>query len=64
MGMTQKRKPAAYKPPADKSDDKSENGDLAVLERDDERDEPGFRRSRVERRDWRGEGVVSNYHTD
>jgi hypothetical protein len=60
MGMTQKRRPPAYKPPADKSED----GDVAVLERDDDRDEPGFRRSRVERRDWRGEGVVGNYHTD
>jgi hypothetical protein len=64
MGMTQKRRPPAYKPPVDKSDDKPEDGDLAVLERDDDRGAPDFRRSRVERRDWRGEGVVGNYHTD
>jgi hypothetical protein len=60
MSMTQKRRAPAYKAPADTSAD----GDVAVLDRDDERDEPDFRRSRVERRDWRGEGVVSNYHTD
>ncbi len=59
--MAQKRRGPAYQPAADKS---VEDGDLAVLDRDDQRDEPGFRRGRVERRDWRGEGVVSNYHTD
>lgn len=59
--MAQKRKAPAYRPPTDTS---VEDGDLAVLDRDDERDEPDFRRDRVERRDWRGEGVVSNYHTD
>lgn len=59
MSMTQKRRPPAYKAPADTAED-----DVAVLDRDDQRDEPDPRRSRVERRDWRGEGVVSNYHTD
>jgi len=58
--MTQKRRVPAHKPPADKSED----GDLAVLDRDDERDEPIFQPGRIERRDWRGEGVVGNYHTD
>ncbi len=59
--MAQKRRAPADQPPADKS---VKDGDLAVLDRDDERDEPGFRRDRVERRDWRGEGVVSTNHTD
>jgi hypothetical protein len=59
--MAQKHRAPAYPPAADTS---VEDGDLAVLDRDDERDAPDFRRGRVERRDWRGEGVVSNYHTD
>ena len=57
--MTQKRRAPAFKAPADKS----EEGDLAMLEGDgqtDRGDGPG----RVERRDWRGEGVVSTNHTD
>ena len=57
--MTQKRRAPAPKPPADTSED----GDLAVLDRD-EQDERGRGSGRVERRDWRGEGVVGNYHTD
>lgn len=58
--MTQKRRTPAYKAPADTSPD----GDLAVLERDEQQDERGYRPDRIERRDWRGEGVVGNYHTD
>lgn len=58
--MTQKRRVPAYKAPADTSED----GDVAVLDRDDERDGRDYRPGRVERRDWRGEGVVGNYHTD
>lgn len=57
--MTQKRRAPAFKPTAGIS----EEGDLAVLERD-EQNERGERPGRVERRDWRGEGVVSSYHTD
>ena len=57
--MTQKRRVPANKPAADTSLE----GDLAVLERDEQND-PGDRSGRVERRDWRGEGVVSTNHTD
>lgn len=57
--MTQKRRAPAFKPPADIS----EAGDLAVLDHD-ERNERDARPGRIERRDWRGEGVVGNYHTD
>lgn len=59
-GTTQKRRPAAEQSPADTVED----GDVAVLDRDDDRDAPGYRPGRVERRDWRGEGVVGRYHTD
>jgi hypothetical protein len=60
MGMTPKRRPPRYQAPADQSADR----ELAVLDREGERDAPGARPGRVERRDWRGEGVVGNYHTD
>jgi hypothetical protein len=43
---------------------KIEEGDTAVLDREDETNAPNWRPRRIERRDWRGEGVVSNYHTD
>ena len=39
-------------------------GDVAVLDNENDRDTPAWRPSRVERRDWRGEGVVSTNHTD
>ena len=39
-------------------------GDIAVLDHEDENNTPSWRPRRVERRDWRGEGVVSDYHTD
>ena len=57
--MTQKRRAPAFTPPAVTS----EEGGLAVLERDEQNDR-GNRPGRVERRDWRGEGVVSTNHTD
>jgi hypothetical protein len=60
MGMTSKRRPPAYGPPADKAED----GDIAVPEREGDREHRGARPGRIERRDWRGEGVVGNYHTD
>lgn len=55
-GTTQKRRPAADRSPADRVED----GNLAVLDRDAPDDRPG----QVERRDWRGEGVVGHLHTD
>ena len=58
--MSIKRRPARDRQPADKV----EEGDVALLDRDDEQDAPSWRPRRIERRDWRGEGVVSNYHTD
>jgi hypothetical protein len=58
--MSIKRKPGRDRRPADHV----EEGDTAVLDRDDEQDAPSWRPRRIERRDWRGEGVVSNYHTD
>lgn len=59
-GTTQKRRPAADRSPTDRI----ENGNLAVLDRDDDRDAPDDRPGQVERRDWRGEGVVGHLHTD
>ena len=41
----------------------AENGQ-ALPKRDHERPEKPARNSRVEQLDWRGEGVVSNNHTD
>lgn len=58
--MSMKRRTPRNGQPADKV----EEGDVAVLDRDDDRDTPAWRPSRVERRDWRGEGVVSTNHTD
>jgi len=58
--MSMKRRPPRIGQPANKV----EEGDIAVLDRDDDRDMPAWRPSRVERRDWRGEGVVSTNHTD
>ncbi|HLI20733.1 MAG TPA: hypothetical protein VKV32_06435 [Stellaceae bacterium] len=58
--MKDQRSVPAHKSPADTSAD----GDTAVLDRDEEQDERGYRPGRVERRGWRGEGVVGNYHTD
>ena len=43
---------------------KIEAGDIATLDREDENTAPSWRPSRIERRDWRGEGVVSLNHTD
>lgn len=59
-GTTRNRRPPADQSPADGAED----GDLAVLDRDSDHDAPGHRPSRVERRDWRGEGVVGRFHTD
>jgi len=58
--MSIKRRPPRDEQPADKV----EEGDIAALDRDDERDTPSWRPRRIERRDWRGEGVVSSNHTD
>jgi hypothetical protein len=44
--------------------EKVEEGDIAMLDRDGDPDAPSWRPRRIERRDWRGEGVVSTYHTD
>ena len=52
------------RPPRDQQPEMVEEGDIAVLDRDDHQDMPNWRPRRIERRDWRGEGVVSNYHTD
>lgn len=43
--------------------EKIEEGDIAVLDRENET-ASSWRPSRIERRDWRGEGVVSLNHTD
>jgi hypothetical protein len=49
---------------------KVEEGDIAVLDRQSDQNTPGlqnasgWRPRRIERRDWRGEGVVSLNHTD
>jgi hypothetical protein len=58
--MSIKRRPSRIGQPAEKI----EEGDIAVLDREDEDNAPSWRTRRIERRDWRGEGVVSNYHTD
>jgi hypothetical protein len=41
-----------------------EEGDIAMLDREDENTARNWRPRRIERRDWRGEGVVSTNHTD
>jgi hypothetical protein len=51
-------------PRDEQSADKVEEGDIAVLDREDDRNAPNWRPRRIERRDWRGEGVVSLNHTD
>jgi hypothetical protein len=38
--------------------------DLTVLEREEEGNKQPIRKSRIERFDWRGEGVVGDNHTD
>jgi hypothetical protein len=58
--MSIKRRPPRDERPADKV----EEGDLAALDREDHQDAPSWRPRRIERRDWRGEGVVSLNHTD
>jgi hypothetical protein len=42
----------------------AEKSDLAVLDREDERKHARCRPSPIEPRDWRGEGVVGDIHTD
>ncbi|HVA12554.1 MAG TPA: hypothetical protein VNF99_04845 [Stellaceae bacterium] len=59
--MTHKRRPPAHKPA---EQERIADGDLAVLEREEDRDEPRAGPQRRERYGWRGEGVVGNYHTD
>jgi hypothetical protein len=58
--MSIKRKTPRDQQPADKA----EEGEIAVLDREDDQDAPSWRPRRIERRDWRGEGVVSLNHTD
>ncbi len=58
--MSIKRRPPRDQLPADKV----EASEIAVLEREDDHDASGWRPRRIERRDWRGEGVVSLNHTD
>jgi hypothetical protein len=58
--MSIKRRPARNQQPADKVED----GDIAVLARDNDENKPSWRPRRIERREWRGEGVVSLNHTD
>ncbi len=53
MSMTPRRKAPLQRP--------ADDDDLAVLERDEDRTE---RFNRIERREWRGEGVVGDDHTD
>jgi hypothetical protein len=52
MGTTPRRTPPAKRPAND--------GELAVLEHDDNPDEP----NRVQPDRWRGDGVVGDNHTD
>ncbi len=56
MSMTPRRKAPAQRP--------RDDGDLAVLERGEDRIELPRGSNRIERRDWRGEGVVGDNHTD
>lgn len=58
--MSRRRRPARDRQPADRV----EEGDVAVLGREDGQDLPSWRPRHIERGDWRGEGVVSSYHTD
>ncbi|HEX3970653.1 MAG TPA: hypothetical protein VHX19_04995 [Stellaceae bacterium] len=59
--MSIKRRPSRIgQQPAEKI----EESDIATLDREDDTTAPSWRPSRVERRDWRGEGVVGTYHTD
>ena len=58
--MSMKRRPPRIGQPANKV----EEGDIAVLDREGDQDAPSWRPRRIERRDWRGEGVVSLNHTD
>ena len=54
-----------HTPPRDQQPaGKAKHGDIAALDCKDNRDTPSWSRSRIERRDWRGEGVVGHYHTD
>lgn len=41
-----------------------ENDDLAALDQEDQRKETRYRPTPIEPRDWRGEGVVGDNHTD
>jgi hypothetical protein len=52
------------RPPRDQQPEMVEEGDIAVLDRDDHQDAPSWRPRHIERRDWHGEGVVSLNHTD
>jgi len=58
--MSIKRRPPRDQQPAETV----EEGDIAVLDRDDHQDMPSWRPRRIEHRDWHGEGVVSLNHTD
>lgn len=60
MTTTSKRNPPTQRPPVERL----EGGDFAAFEPSGTRDEEKERPSRIERREWRGEGVVGNYHTD
>jgi hypothetical protein len=59
--MSIERRPPRDQRPAGKVE---EGGIAAVLDRDADQDTPSWRPRRIERRDWRGEGVVSLNHTD
>lgn len=41
-----------------------EQGDLAVLDREGERNTARYQPTPIEPREWRGEGVVGDNHTD
>jgi hypothetical protein len=65
MGMTENRRPStpkAWTRDWSPAQDRANNGDQAVLNRDN--DTRRRQRGRVERSSWHDEGVVSDYHTD
>jgi hypothetical protein len=58
--MSIKRRPPRDRRPAEEV----EEGGIAVLDREKDQNAPSWRSRRIERRDWRGEGVVGLNHTD
>jgi len=50
--------------PAHSSEKPAEAGARAPLKRGNDRIEKPYQFSRIEREDWRGEGVVGDNHTD